>query len=787
MVRHGIKLKSWAFSAVLVLIFTIVAMAATFQNYIGKTAKQLSGMSAGKVDIASSTYWYNKVYTPMQSIVQRLNRYRYAADYASNLSAAVDSGGVVTFMPQDTINVEESLDVGSNIALIGYGESSVLSSTKDQYTAGMPVINCEDDSNIIIQGIHFKPDSNYAFMIEHDHCINLVRCKNVVITNCIFDCVGDGVCLSMDADGNNVPNKNIIITNNIFRGGYYDPDHWALPCSRNGVSLIHARGVIISNNTFEGFNGPGCIDFEPNSGYDNFVYDVTVSDNVIYNLKHGIIVVGPNVTNIDAIHNVSITGNTIIGTNYDGVTQVGSGIWIEHYVKGLTISNNTISNQTYADYPGLFVRHPMENTLISSNIINGCTQHGIQTMGSPCGVTIANNHVSGNGGVGIYVYSEQEVVTSTRMSGAGFETITAWTESGTAELVRSSTYKYGGTYSGKVTTNANGDGIWQKLTTVAADTDYMVQVQAYCYVTDSHYDGKYTGRVKMEVRGSAYNQIIAWAGESDFDSSWVEFGCIFRPSLTDTLVIYSNEDMEWYVDRVILTRLHASTNLSIIGNQCFNNGSCGIQVDFSLNSTINDNHCYNLTNDTNRTQITGLYVKGGVNSSILGNRGENNISYDLYLTDIYGGELSVKGGIKKYGANLKYCSFPFAKAITFFEDSLAAGEQLWKVADGGTGTRQMYMAPTSGSIVGLSGYFTKEPTDPAGMRIYPIFGDSVSYDVHNSGGDAYLVMDGRSQSNNFLTDMLDFRKGEMLSIMIESGSSFVVPESTGIFIMMLFE
>ena len=87
----------WLVVVVLVTLCVTIVFGEEFQNYIGKTPAQLSGFSSGDNTITDPDYWYDQVYAPIAATVQRINKYRYAEDYSSNIQAAVDSGGCVTF------------------------------------------------------------------------------------------------------------------------------------------------------------------------------------------------------------------------------------------------------------------------------------------------------------------------------------------------------------------------------------------------------------------------------------------------------------------------------------------------------------------------------------------------------------------------------------------------------------------------------------------------------------------------------------------------------------------
>lgn len=746
--------------------------AGDLSQWIGKTENQITGVQK-RVTKLDSTFFDGKFAAPLRALIHRTNMYRHSSDYG-NIQAAVDSGGVVTIDPQDTVNVTTSIATSSYLAITGSGFSSVIKSTKSSISS-LPVVYVYNDSFVVISGINFQPDSSDSYLIEHDACIYIKNSKYVIITDCLFNATGDGICLDHDSD-NNGKNQHIIISNCIFRGGYYEATGWAYPCSRNGISIVDGHDVTITGCTFEGFFGPGCIDMEPNTGLNNSVSEITITGNTFRNKTHGVIATsGSELTSIDG---VTITGNTFIGTNYDGYTMDGSAVWLQGFVYNTVVSSNTIKDQSYGSYPGVFIRAVRENVIVANNDIYNCALHGIQTLGLCDGLTITNNSIHDCGWDGIYLYSIVTNCTASCMTNPDMELTTGWTSVGTPTTqARSSTYKYAGSYSRSVVTDADSEGIKQTLKLTATDTAFWFKITARVYVTDDDKATFYNGKVSMAMTGVREQYEIAYASECEYDSSWVEFGCYFRPNAsTVEVVVTSDANMAYYVDGFNLMQLSAPAYLNVSDNRLWNNTTSGIRGDYIFSSTINNNLTYNSQSRVSqtRTQLVGMKLNYCIDTDVLGNKAYNNINYDTYLTNMYKCNLSSIGVDVPYSTNLKYCNFPYATMFTFYADSLSEAG-VWQQSTGTDDKQQIYMMPRNGRVVGISACFTAAPVKSAGFRVYPVFGDNIREEVHTSGGAYFLVISGtnRAASMNVMSNYLSFQQGEMLTVLMEGNSNVI--------------
>ena len=59
------------------------------QNWVSKTAEQLSDMEAGVTNIASKNYWETKVYTQVKDVISTVTHVRTAPDF-SDVQSAID-------------------------------------------------------------------------------------------------------------------------------------------------------------------------------------------------------------------------------------------------------------------------------------------------------------------------------------------------------------------------------------------------------------------------------------------------------------------------------------------------------------------------------------------------------------------------------------------------------------------------------------------------------------------------------------------------------------------------
>lgn len=164
------------------------------------------------------------------------------------------------------------------------------------------VINVIDQSDINIVGgsiqgerqLHAGTTGEWGMGIEVNSSENIVIEK---VT--IRDMWGDAIYLGNS--GNNIPNKNIVICSVIVDNN-----------RRQGISIIHADGVLITNSIINNTNGTAPqagIDLEPNTD-NEIVTNVNIVDNIFLNNAGGDIVDGGfTVTKIKSTGNRPASSN----------------------------------------------------------------------------------------------------------------------------------------------------------------------------------------------------------------------------------------------------------------------------------------------------------------------------------------------------------------------------------------------------------------------------------------------------------------------------------------------
>jgi hypothetical protein len=644
-------------------------MSTELQNYIGKSQYELSGFGTGHRDIKQTSYWYDQVYTPIQSIVQRLNRNRYAHDYASNFQAALDSGGMVTFMAQDTVTLygNTQLKVHGDTYIKGSGITSVLATKKTSVSTGVSCLFIDGD-NVIVENMTFLPDPNMEFAMEHDHCIVIAPgCHNVVIRNCFFPyCIGDAIEIGGGVFDVNVKSK-IVIDGNHMYGAILEPLHWPYSMSRNGISIVNGRDVIITNNVIVGFKGPGGIDIEPNPGVSQGAFSIIIANNIFRTHTNGIIVNALDET----FGKIIITNNVITTIKPYSTVNAGYGIYYVGYGvnadSGSIITGNIVSN-THST--GIFVRNMRSPMTVSNNNVMGANGHGIQISGMADNVKVINNKVSGSNGVGINVYGYTVETSTTIIHNGTFDGISEWHDMGTP-LLKVLDYSFGHPTSPamRVRTDAANEGIKQVMNT-EADTNFTVMITAQVLLID---DSTYS-RVKMSVAGAKWCYEGMQASESNLDSTWHNMYVVFKPSGLDTLKFYSTVGgCAFLVDNVVVKKNYSSNWVDIVGNELIKNIN-GIKIEgWLVDGRITDNTIidYKRFKTDVIVQDMGIYILDGILfSDLLDNKVYGSITRDLYLMYAWGSRISFSQIEKPYwNANafdFSTNTFPYAHEISYY-------------------------------------------------------------------------------------------------------------------------
>lgn len=331
--------------------------------------------------------------------------------YQKNNSQIVNAQG----LGQNTIRDDESIgrsEDGGNIWQIfsettkGYNNSGDLVFI----TVGQnfPYGGIQNALNDITEGgTVYVTEGEYTETVYIKKSVTLIGADRDNTTIFDYDCSEDPT-ISLDADNVTVKNLTInndgcegsvvwigdgktgvIIQNNRLRDGYYGVE------LRNGSSQIQILDNVISDNEGNGIY----------SGGEGALSGITISDNSIENNQDTGVYLG------QLIGTITISGNTISNNSYFGV-YLGTIADAAVTIGGVENDANTITNN---GYQGLSILSVDANSTVTirNNTIQGNNTSGngntggisIDSIGqSPDTVTIQDNDISNNAGIGIYIY-----------------------------------------------------------------------------------------------------------------------------------------------------------------------------------------------------------------------------------------------------------------------------------------------------------------------------------------------------------------------------------------------
>lgn len=323
--------------------------------------------------------------------------------YANGVSGAlVDPTGVTvsgagiqaalaqadTYLPDGTFLHNGLIKIPSSRTLRGAGASSVLKRA-DAAGAYASVINSDyaantvGNSDVAVLDLCFEENGVNQGYAEHRHAIALIGVTRGRVSGCTFkDPSGDAVYISSSADATPRANysRAIRVNDCAFVGSN---------ANRNGVSIVDAVDVIISDCSFNGMASasmPGAIDLEPDK-VTHRVELVIVRGCTFTNCHQAVQVYNAVGASVDTI---SISGCVVFNTNNNGnAFALIAGTAIS--VTGCVIHSAALSGITTA---GCSILN------ISSNVIYGAASIGIWVSGGTSSSVNGNTvYATGNDGI----------------------------------------------------------------------------------------------------------------------------------------------------------------------------------------------------------------------------------------------------------------------------------------------------------------------------------------------------------------------------------------------------
>lgn len=763
-------------------------------QYFDKTVEQLSGLSAAGIK-PTKDWFETQIFTPLKALTDRVQTERNLKDYDDPDDAVVSGYGA--FVPSGTITITQTGDqnadaisMENNTTLTGTGLGSVLMGVKTTASEALALCKIDADTNVIISGIKFVHDTTgvSSYGLEYDALLTIIGgSKNILIYNCDFTPLGDGVYIGGPSDSTNFP-ENVIVAFCKFHGdslaGYNQPT------ARNGISVTGGNNIILIGNDLDGFHNVGSIDIEPNKA--NILSNIIVANNTLYARGWGITVAG------SALKNVNISNNLIDGSQYNncqGGVHVAAHAYSTRYIyENINISDNVIYGISDDTYAGIYIGGLNTGINITGNTIAECDCDGIKVNPLSKGLNITNNRIVRNDKYGINLFQVSSDSTTTAITDANMnDDDAAWISIGTPTTNdTSSAYVLADSVSRKIVTDAVNEGLGQVLSTGLGSAPTIYEAIAYVFIETA---GTMTRNVSMTVGGAVnvWSQNAITGPNSQDGRGWTPLHCWFIPSGTDTLkVTAALGTTTFYVDSVKIYARHGHLNTNITGNYIADNNAVnstwsGLYAGSLLNANIQNNTIVSV--DTSLTDTTthyyGMYLYNIARSRILNNTINGSTSSDLYLRNITSSDISFIGIDSPFWLTTSTAydvRFPYAKAMYFYEDSVATTRSAAPMDNGSTGWNVRYPMPSSGRIVSMAAAFSDSVT--AGTAtFYPQIGFQVSGNISTRTYLYGVVTGSATQKVQYVTvplmttDYVKFNAGDFVGVSLSTDGSFA-PDGT---------
>lgn len=184
----------------------------------------------------------------------------------------------------NNVTYNGGLHLRSNLTIEGYGEAVLKAITTD--SDNYNIIRGYNVDNVIIKNLTLlgDKDTHTGLNGEYGHCIMLLHCHNIKISNCVVNKAwGDGIYIGL-IYGNEISKQN---ENIIIEKCRLDDD------SRNGIAITSADGCIVKECVIKNVTrtAPRAgIDIESESYgvTDAVLNNITVEDSKFYNNFYGI-------------------------------------------------------------------------------------------------------------------------------------------------------------------------------------------------------------------------------------------------------------------------------------------------------------------------------------------------------------------------------------------------------------------------------------------------------------------------------------------------------------------
>ena len=346
--------------------------------------------------------------------IQLLGAKMNGEDESSILQSAIDTlyllGGGNILIPKGTLLVNETINLKSNVNIVGTGHNSIIKTTNGYSSWGMNVLQGVSQSNISIQNIKiegtgFGKSGEWLPKGSLDgagSCIVFADCNNILIENCwLYNGGGEN-------GGDGVGNiwlsccQNSRVVNNIVSKGDNGicVDRWFSNFNTDGVdrSGIFNNGVIVSNNNIYDMTGRAlAIENKNKKG------SIIINANTFTSCAYAFID-GRDLTNC-IISNNTFEGSLHLLTRDVDVSECVRGIYILNGCNDVIISNNNMQNLGL----GMQLLNSTDFNIIGNSIRNITNESGIIIKNADYDLnlgSISNNVING-GKYGIHIYKDR--------------------------------------------------------------------------------------------------------------------------------------------------------------------------------------------------------------------------------------------------------------------------------------------------------------------------------------------------------------------------------------------
>ena len=216
---------------------------------------------------------------------------------------AMGSGGIL-FFPPGTYKVASSIDLPSNISVVGCGTASTLASsaTGDQHPG---IFNVPNKANIAIERLRFVTTGNLTAITSYGH-------QNLTIRNNYFTGTSNNVFSGMLAFDGQTGYGLASMTNTLIEGNtFYD-----IPNTFRTIHIYPRSGHLVENmriigNHFEKTSGPAVM----LNNYD-ISRGVIVANNTFLDIQGGSLYYNPGIAVYGGIAVADMVYGTIVSNNY---------------------------------------------------------------------------------------------------------------------------------------------------------------------------------------------------------------------------------------------------------------------------------------------------------------------------------------------------------------------------------------------------------------------------------------------------------------------------------------